>query len=74
MDAEILTIDQVAQFMQLSRDTVYRLAAKGKLPGRKVGRVWRFHRRAIETYVMGVAPLPESPSNNDNESSMQDER
>ena len=56
LDTDILTINQAAQFLQLSKDTVYRLVAKGKLPGRKVGRVWRFHRRAIEAFVMEAAP------------------
>lgn len=49
--ADILTVDEVAAFMRVSRETVYRLAARGELPGRKVGRIWRFSRRAIENYV-----------------------
>jgi len=43
--------------MRISRDTVYRLAARGDLCGRKVGRIWRFPKSAIEEYVHGNASL-----------------
>jgi len=45
---ELLTVAQVMDLLQLSRDTVYRLAARGELPGRKIGNVWRFPRHEIE--------------------------
>ena len=51
MPVETLTSDEVAQILRISRDTVYRLAASGELPGRKVGRIWWFTRAAIEDYL-----------------------
>ena len=48
---EVLTIRQVAEFLQVSTDMVYRLAASGELQGRKIGRIWRFTRTAIENYL-----------------------
>lgn len=51
MSLTFLTIDEVASMLKLSRDTVYRLASHGKLPGRKVGRAWRFAAEEIEDYV-----------------------
>jgi len=44
----MLTGDEVARLLRVSRDTVYRLAARGELPGRKTGRIWRSTRSAIE--------------------------
>jgi len=55
---DILTVAEVARYMRISRDTVYRLAAEGDLRGRKIGRIWRFPKSAIEAYVHGDAPLP----------------
>lgn len=46
-----LTIVEVARLLRVSPDTVYRLAAAGQLPGRKVGRVWRFSADAIDRYL-----------------------
>lgn len=56
MHIEALTIAEVAQRLSVSPDTVYRLAAAGKLPGRKVGRVWRFSADAINRYLDPDAP------------------
>lgn len=51
MSLTFLTIDEVAARLKLSRDTVYRLVSSGELPGRKVGRAWRFVAEEIEDYV-----------------------
>jgi len=50
-DSDLLTIEEVAELLRVSRDTVYRLAAKGEIPGTKVGRIWRFSREAIEGWA-----------------------
>jgi excisionase family DNA binding protein len=48
MDADILTIKEVAGYLKLNEKTAYRLAAGGELPGFKVGGSWRFRRDEIE--------------------------
>ncbi len=53
---KVLTVTQVMDLLQLSRDTVYRLAALGELPGRKIGRTWRFPEDEIERYIRGSNP------------------
>ena len=51
MKIELLTVDEVMDLVRISRDTVYRLAARGELPGRKIGRTWRFPKDEIEAYI-----------------------
>ncbi|MCM8857915.1 MAG: helix-turn-helix domain-containing protein [Candidatus Thiodiazotropha sp.] len=51
MTDEILTIKQVANYLQLAEKTAYRLAAEGKLPGFKVGGSWRFKQEDIERWI-----------------------
>ncbi|MBC8353087.1 MAG: helix-turn-helix domain-containing protein [Planctomycetes bacterium] len=51
MSLTFLTIDEVVSMLRLSKDTVYRLAKSGELPGKKVGRSWRFTAEEIESYV-----------------------
>ena len=51
MPLTFLTIDEVASMLKLSCDTVHGLASSGKLPGRKVGRVWQFAAEEIEDYA-----------------------
>ena len=42
-----LTASEVAVVLRLDADTVYRSALAGGIPGRKVGRQWRFSRDEI---------------------------
>jgi len=51
MPCEIMTADQVADLLQISRDMVYQLASRSELHGRKVGRIWRFSREAIDEFM-----------------------
>jgi excisionase family DNA binding protein len=39
---EFLTIDEVAKRLKVGKTTVYRMVKAGKLPGVKIGKVWRF--------------------------------
>jgi excisionase family DNA binding protein len=40
--AKIMKPKELAEFLRLTRETVCKLAAEGKLPGFKIGRSWRF--------------------------------
>jgi excisionase family DNA binding protein len=44
---EVLTAEQLAELLQLDAKTVRALAARGEIPGRKLGREWRFSRSAV---------------------------
>ena len=51
MSDEILTIQELAEYLKLNEKTAYRLAGEGKLPGFKVGGSWRFKREDIEAWI-----------------------
>jgi excisionase family DNA binding protein len=44
---DVLTTAEAAQLLRVGEGTVRDLAARGELPGRKLGRHWRFSRRAL---------------------------
>ncbi len=48
---EILTIPEIADYLRVSRTTVWRWCNEGKLPAFKVGKVWRIHRANMEKIV-----------------------
>ena len=50
-DYEVLTIDELATYLKVSKSTLYKLAQEGKVPGQKVGKHWRFHRETIEHWL-----------------------
>jgi excisionase family DNA binding protein len=58
--AEIMSIEQLAKYLDISRSTLYKLAQDGKLPGQKVGRRWRFHKDAIDEWLKAKPLIPKS--------------
>ena len=48
---EILTIEEVAQYLRISERTAYDWANKGTIPCGKLGTTWRFKRSEIERWV-----------------------
>jgi excisionase family DNA binding protein len=47
----ILTVRQLATYLNMASVTIYRLASRGELPGTKVGGQWRFHKQAIDEWL-----------------------
>ena len=47
----VLTIDQLAEYLKLSKSSLYHLARRGEIPGQKIGRHWRFHKTAIDKWL-----------------------
>jgi len=48
---EILTIQELSNYLKISKSTLYKLVREDKIPGQKVGRHWRFHRDAIDKWL-----------------------
>jgi excisionase family DNA binding protein len=48
---EIMTIAQVAEYLQLSEMTTYKLVQEGKIPGFKIGRHWRIKRSDLDDLI-----------------------
>ena len=46
----ILTIDELAIYLKISKSTLYKLAQAGKLPGQKIGKHWRFKKDVIDRW------------------------
>ncbi len=52
MPENLLTLEQVAQYLNVGKFTVYRLLAQKQLTAFKVGNQWRFKRKMIEAWLM----------------------
>jgi len=50
----VLSVRDVALFLKINEQTVYRLSRCGKIPARKIGKQWRFSRSEIEAMVRGM--------------------
>lgn len=48
---EILTLQELHQYLKIPKPTLYQLAQTGRIPAAKVGRHWRFQRRSIDQWL-----------------------
>ena len=46
-----MTIEEVADYLRLSKDTVYRMAQAGRIPASKVGTQWRFRQDDVDDWL-----------------------
>ena len=46
-----LRIKEVADYLQISKENVYKLAQRGRIPASKVGGQWRFKRKRIDDWL-----------------------
>jgi excisionase family DNA binding protein len=51
INPEILTLQEVADYLRLPEEVVERQAILGRLPGRCIEAAWRFHKDAIEEWL-----------------------
>lgn len=51
-DTDVLTLDEAAAYLRVHPRTLRTKASEGEVPGAKVGRVWRFHRRQLERWLL----------------------
>ena len=48
---KLLTIEEVAEFLNLEYKSVYRLVRNGELPAARIGRVYRVSRSDLDAYL-----------------------
>ncbi|MCD6231458.1 helix-turn-helix domain-containing protein [Candidatus Aerophobetes bacterium] len=51
MANEIMTVEQLAKYLNVGVTTIYKLANEGKIPGTKVGNQWRFRKEKIDEWL-----------------------
>jgi excisionase family DNA binding protein len=48
----LLTLDEVAEYLNVDKFTVYRLVGQRQLPAFKVGGQWRFSQEMLEAWLI----------------------
>lgn len=48
---DVMTLNEVAEYLRIPRSTVYKLVREGRIPGQKIGRQWRFRRAVVERWL-----------------------
>lgn len=50
---DILTAQEVADYLKVSKPTVYKLARAGEIPAVRLGGTWRFSRSLLDEWLDG---------------------
>lgn len=50
-EQEIMTVSQVAEYLQISEVTTYKLVQEGRIPGFKIGRHWRVRKEDLREHI-----------------------
>ena len=51
-DLDLMSVSEVCERLQISRNTAYSLLKNGDLEGFKVGRMWRIPDKSVLNYIM----------------------
>lgn len=49
--AKLIDVDELADYLRLKKQTIYNWLHEGKLSGIKMGGVWRFDRREVDSWL-----------------------
>ncbi|MFH2092053.1 MAG: helix-turn-helix domain-containing protein [Pseudomonadota bacterium] len=51
MEDRWLSVEEIAQYLGISKDTVYTWISCKKMPAHKIGRLWKFKKDEVDTWV-----------------------
>ena len=51
MEDRWLSVDEIAAYLGIKRDTVYRWISERNMSGHKIGRLWKFRKEEIDEWV-----------------------
>ena len=51
MEDRWLSVDEIAAYLGIKRDTVYKWIADKRMPAHKVGRLWKFRKEEVDKWV-----------------------
>jgi excisionase family DNA binding protein len=51
MEDRWLSVDEIGDYLGVKRDTVYKWIVEKDMPAHKIGRLWKFKKDEVDTWV-----------------------
>ncbi len=51
MEDRWLSVDEIAAHLGIKKDTVYKWISERRMPGHKIGRLWKFQKEEVNEWV-----------------------
>ena len=69
MDDSYLCVEQIAEYLGVSKDTVYTWIASKGMPAHRLGRLWKFKKEEVDGWVKsgGAAARPDVDTNSEDD-------
>lgn len=67
MDERWLSVEEIAEYLGVSKDTVYTWIGTKSMPAHRLGRLWKFKRDEVDGWVKsgGASDRPADPTEAD---------
>ena len=52
MEDRWLSVEEIAAYLGVKRDTIYKWQMRRKMPAHKVGRLWKFRKEEVDRWVV----------------------
>jgi len=65
MEDRWLSVEEIAQYLGVSKDTVYTWINKKKMPAHKIGRLWKFKKNEVDEWVHSKGSADNNIENKD---------
>jgi len=50
---QVLTLQELSEYIRIAESSLYKLVREGRIPAKKLGKQWRFHRPTIDLWLAG---------------------
>ena len=65
MEDRWLSVDEIAAYLGIKRDTVYKWISEKQMPAHRMGRLWKFRKEEVEECVKTGAAAESDSQNSD---------
>ena len=62
MESRWLSVDEIAEYLGIKRDTVYKWIDRRNMPAHKLGRLWKFRTDEVDEWVFANDGNRQEPS------------
>lgn len=52
-----LTIEEIAVYLKVSKETIYKMVQQNQLPASKLGNQWRFNRETVDAWLFSQSNI-----------------
>ena len=65
MDDRWLSVEEIAEYLGVAKDSIYRWIESRGLPAHRIGKLWKFKKAEVDEWVRRGGAAPEGQANDE---------